>query len=187
MLDPGGFLNGSQHGSGGQDASLGGGRDESPASGPVQRGGRNSPSYEGASAFQEFVQRPLDAVVDRSQQARPQFQRQGHAASVGGLSGREARSVLVDLDQGFLAFKLDHLAHEQIVAHMDELEHARVPYTLENDHRAVHSLHPADYSFIHGCFAPPALESDLADSSAARISPRMAASALASRAGALLS
>jgi hypothetical protein len=67
----------------------------------------------------------LDSVVDAGEEARAEFDGQGHARVLDRFAGLDARRVLVDLDDRFLTADLDDLAHEAFVADTDDVVHAR--------------------------------------------------------------
>ena len=60
-------------------------------------------------------QRPLDAVVDRREQPRPELDHERPLGRLDDLTDLQARRVLVDLDRGRVALEPDDLTHEALV------------------------------------------------------------------------
>ena len=112
----------------------------------VQCGDDETPADEVAALLPEDVERPLDAVVDRREEARAQLDREGLARVDDLLPRPHAGRVLVDLEGRGVALELDDLAHEAQVADPDDVEHPGAFEPLRGDDRPGYP----DYSpFFH--------------------------------------
>ncbi len=105
----------------------------------------------------DLFERALDAIVDRTYQARPELDRQGNTGGVDIGPRREARRIFVYLDHCPLAVELDYLADEVELAHLDEVEHLRLFDPAGMDHRPYYLVDLSDY--LKHCPSPRRLPS----------------------------
>ena len=90
------------------------------------------------------LERTLDTVVDRAEQARTQLDREGYPGAVDVGAGREPGRILVDLDRRTGTLELHDLADEVIIAHLDEIEHLRPIDLPRMDDRTDNLIHFPD-------------------------------------------
>ena len=91
------------------------------------------------------LQGTLDAVVDLTDQARPQLHRQRRTGGHHILPGADACGFLIHLDGGLVAPHLDDLADQVLGTYPHHIEHIGVGHALGNDQGA---RHLDDFSYI---------------------------------------
>ena len=95
----------------------------------------------------DAVQRPLDAVVNRSKQAWSEFDGQRTRRAIHAFAGLQAGRVLIDLNRrDAAAADADHFADQPFFADFDDFQHARAFHVTSLHNRPVD---PRDDTFCH--------------------------------------
>src|SRR5512143_2033428 len=100
---------------------------ELPTFTAVERCSRAAAMDEVAHLRRERLQRALDAVEDRAEEAGPQLDRERRARGIERRARLEAGGVFVDLHGGAVLDQADDLAHEALTPHPEQLRHAEGP------------------------------------------------------------
>ncbi len=119
---------------------------ELPDPGPVERRHLDAAGDEVARLRPDAVERPLDAVVDGAEQARPELDAQRPPGQRDRLSRPDAGRVLVDLDVGPVFLELDDLADEAERPDLDHVVHLGALAVGGDDERPGHAN---DLSLLH--------------------------------------
>jgi hypothetical protein len=148
-----------------------------PTSSPAVTAGVNGHSFaagrgdapldEGAALPGQIRQWPLQPIVNRAQQARPQVSHQRHARLLHRLANADARRILVNLDgrdcsaAGAGAGQANHLADQAQVADAHHIEETHVRQTLSFDDRPGDACNPARLAAVAGHPPFPCISSPL--------------------------
>ena len=101
---------------------------------PVERRHVHAPRDEHVPARpRDRLERPLDAVEDGAQRARPELDRQRRARPEHDVADGQPRRVLVALDRRRVALEADDLADEAARADSDELVHGGAGHGVGDD------------------------------------------------------
>ena len=122
------------------------GGEEVPFCVALQRGDLHAALQVVAGDPHDRVQRALDAVVDRADQARPELDAHRLPGGFDGRAGAEAGGLLVNLDRRLVAVDLYDFADQPLVADAHDVEHVRVAHAAGNDERTGYFF---DCAFAH--------------------------------------
>ncbi len=96
---------------------------EGPLDLTVQSRRRNASVDEVAHGLHQDGERPQDPIVHRAEQARAELGDEGLAGSNDLLARLNAGGILVNLDNSLVLDDLDDLAHEGLLAHLNDIVH----------------------------------------------------------------
>ncbi|MPM67216.1 hypothetical protein SDC9_114133 [bioreactor metagenome] len=151
VLDPACLLDGSDNHSSVHGATLLHRCMKRPALGVAYCIEGEASGYEGSARSTEFLQGPLDTIINGSDEPRGKLDTQAHSASIDIVSRADSGGILIDLHSSQPVVELDHLTYQLLFTDADHLHHHCITDVLDNEDRSIHSFDVSDYSLFHVC------------------------------------
>ena len=122
-------------------------RNEMPHLLPAQRRNLDAARQQiGIRLLHDIYERPLDTVIDTSDQSGPEFHAQRRSCRLYRLTRSQPRSLLINLNGCLIPMDLDDFSDQSSVRDTAHIEHVRVTHACRYDKRSGHLL---DCSLCH--------------------------------------
>ena len=115
----------------------------------VERGNVDASFEVGAGDLHNLVERTLNAVVNRADQAGAQLNGQRRTGGFNGFAGAETGGFFIYLNGRAVAVHLDNLANQTLRADAHNVEHIRVAHTLGDNQRTRDLCDNSFFQILH--------------------------------------